>query len=450
MKKYIKTLLTYLLMLFLFACTQFVEVDKLIDRLHEKEVFKDEPTANSAILGLYQNIWSSGVLTNMMVDNALVSGDILPYGTASSNTYYTNILEPTNTTLPWSKHYRTIYKANRVIEGLANTTGLSDMVRSRYAGEAHFVRAYSHFMLTNLYGEIPIILTSDVEVNRKASRMPVKAIYDQLVADLKEAQVLLLAGSNDSLDKSRASYWSATALLSRIYLYMQDYANAETEADKIIQSGRFQLLSPGERVFATNSKEVIWQWANNSTQANSVASRFLFTSTPVNICTDFLLDAFEEDDVRRDNWIRTAPYGAGTVSIPYKFTSAAAGSDECYAAIRLAELYLIRAEARMMQGDYESGIADINLIRQFHGGLATSLPTPIDRESALTIVLQQRRVELFTEEGHRWFDLKRTGRLDATMAIEKPNTWNSWAALYPILYSDIQQNPNLTQNPGYE
>lgn len=450
MYKKLKKLITYIVMLFLFACTQYVEVDKLTDRLHEKEVFNNEPTANSAILGLYQHLRSGTMIDNMIVDNALVSGEVRPFGTAASDTYYTNTLLPTNTTLPWSKYYQIIYKSNRAIEGLVTTSNLSESTRTKLLGEALVVRAFSHYMLVNLYGDIPLILTSNVETNRTAARVPVKDVNEQLIVDLKEAQTLLQPGSNATLDKSRANYWSATTLLSRVYLYMQDYVNAEIEADKVIQSGRFQLLNPGGQVFKKDSEEAIWQWTNNSTQPNNVASRFLYSSTPGAVCTDFLLAAFESEDARRTNWIKTAPYGAGSISIPYKFTSAAVGTNECYTAIRLAELYLIRAEARMLQGNYEAGMEDINLIRLQHGGLSSPLAAPTDHEAALNVILNQRQVELFTEGAHRWFDLKRTGRLDATMMIEKPVTWHSWAALYPILYSDIQQNPNLTQNPGYE
>lgn len=450
MKKTINILLNFFSLLFLFACTQFVEVDKLTDRLHEKEVFKNEPTANSAILGLYQDLRAGIIIEHMVAENAAISGEVMPYNTTSSSSYYTNQLLPTNSRLPWSNYYRIIYKANRAIEGLSGTSDLPEASRTKFKGEALFVRAFSHFMLVNFYGDIPLILTSDVEANRVVNRTPIKEVYNQIVIDLKDAQSLLQASSNSSLDRSRASYWSATALLSRTYLYMQDYVNAEIEADKVIRSERFELLNPGGRVFAQNSREAIWQWANNTTQGNNVAASFIYTSNPIYILTKYLLDSFEPGDFRLQYWVKTASFGQQTISIPYKFTSAAVGTDECYTAIRLAELYLIRAEAKMMQGRYDSGMADINFIRQHHGGLNTSLPIPIDQESALTVVLKERRVELFTEGAHRWFDLKRTGRLDATMAIEKPNTWNSWAALYPILYSDIQQNPNLTQNPGYE
>jgi tetratricopeptide (TPR) repeat protein len=435
--------------IFSVGCNKYVEVNKLTDRLLESEVFNDISTANSSILGLYQQLRQLSMVDNIVIDNSTISGDIYPYGLTSSHAYYTNNLHANDSSLPWSKFYRTIYMCNRAVEGIQHSNNLSLSKIDEFLGEALFVRAFSHFMLVNFYGDIPLVLTSNVEENRLIARSPNNIVYQEIINDLKRSQSLLEKSISNTY-KGRANFWSATALLARAYLYQENYVQAEIESNKIIQSGRFELLSPGGRVFQVNSKEAIWQWFNNTTQSNSPASRFLYTSSPGSVCTDFLVNAFEEGDVRKEKWLKTSEFAGSSIFVPLKFTSAAAGTDESYTAIRLAEIYLIRAEALMMQGKYEEGIADINTVRKHHGGLEIPLPAPTDKESAITIVLQERRVELFTEGAHRWFDLKRTGRLDATMAIEKPTTWNSWAALYPILQSDIQQNPNLKQNPGYE
>jgi 5,10-methylene-tetrahydrofolate dehydrogenase/methenyl tetrahydrofolate cyclohydrolase len=137
------------------------------------------------------------------------------------------------------------------------------------------------------------------------------------------------------------------------------------------------------------------------------------------------------------------------VSIPYKFTTINTNSNEWMTFIRLGELYLIRAEAKAMQNDLQGAIDDVNLIRQKHGGLNTPLPKPADQASAIDIILHERRVDLFTEGGFRWLDLKRTGKLDAVMMQEEPATWTSTAALFPIPFVDIQRNSKLVQNPGY-
>ncbi|WP_121196115.1 RagB/SusD family nutrient uptake outer membrane protein [Mucilaginibacter gracilis] len=113
--------------------------------------------------------------------------------------------------------------------------------------------------------------------------------------------------------------------------------------------------------------------------------------------------------------------------------------------LRLAEQYLIRAEARAKQGNLAGAIADINVIRTRAGLLNT---TAVLQPDILLAIEQERRIELFGEYGHRWNDLRRTGRANAVLGALK-TTWTANAALYPIPKTEIQNNSNLTQNPGY-
>ena len=116
---------------------------------------------------------------------------------------------------------------------------------------------------------------------------------------------------------------------------------------------------------------------------------------------------------------------------------------------RLAEQYLIRAEARAQQNNISGAQADLNAIRT-RAGLANVTATT--QTGLVTAIYHERQIELFTEFGHRWFDLKRTGQLDAVMGIAAPQkggTWASYKALIPIPASEISINPHLTQNPGY-
>jgi hypothetical protein len=117
--------------------------------------------------------------------------------------------------------------------------------------------------------------------------------------------------------------------------------------------------------------------------------------------------------------------------------------------LRLGEVYLIRAEARAQLGEANS-INDINFIRK-RAGLPSYLGAT-DKSALLTAILHERRLELFTEWGHRWLDLKRTSRIDAIMNIATPQkggVWTSGAQYYPIVISELQHDPNLVQNPGY-
>jgi starch-binding outer membrane protein, SusD/RagB family len=110
----------------------------------------------------------------------------------------------------------------------------------------------------------------------------------------------------------------------------------------------------------------------------------------------------------------------------------------------------VRSEARAEQGNLAGAAADLNLIRARAGLGPTSAVTEQD---LLTALLHERQVELFTELGHRWLDLKRTGHVDSVMSVVTPlkggGAWQSYQQLYPVAPGDIQSNPALTQNSGY-
>ncbi len=119
--------------------------------------------------------------------------------------------------------------------------------------------------------------------------------------------------------------------------------------------------------------------------------------------------------------------------------------------LRLAEQYLIRAEAKVQTGD-ATAVNDLNAVRH-RAGLADYAGST-DKNSLLAAILHERQVELFTEWGQRWFDLIRTGNVDAVMSIVTPQKGGTWTTgghqtLYPIPIADIAADPNLTQNPGY-
>jgi len=114
--------------------------------------------------------------------------------------------------------------------------------------------------------------------------------------------------------------------------------------------------------------------------------------------------------------------------------------------LRLAEQYLIRAEARVRQNDLVGAIQDLNVVRARAG--LPDLSSGVSQDLILAAVIQERRVELFAEWGHRWSDLIRWGQADSVLSMEKPK-WTANAKLYPLPLVDIQRNGNLRQNDGY-
>ena len=139
-------------------------------------------------------------------------------------------------------------------------------------------------------------------------------------------------------------------------------------------------------------------------------------------------------------------YGNTVYTYPTKYRSLAASANaEYFTVLRLAEQYLIRAEARAQQNNVSGAREDLFAVRQ-RAGLGA---TPANNKDALLLAVErERRIELNSEMGHRWFDLKRTGRINTVLSTVKAN-WNAEAALYPVPADQRSRNGNLTQNPGY-
>jgi hypothetical protein len=119
---------------------------------------------------------------------------------------------------------------------------------------------------------------------------------------------------------------------------------------------------------------------------------------------------------------------------------------EHYIVLRLAEQHLIRGEARAMQNKLIESKQDLNIIRN-RAGLTNS--TASSKEDILAAIARERKVELFSEWGNRWYDLKRTGKANSVLSTIKPQTWQATDTLYPIPQSQINLNSALSQNPGY-
>src|SRR3546814_5026607 len=176
-----------------------------------------------------------------------------PYDVFSQNELTAGELRISNV---WSSVYNYIYQANSVIEGLGNSTAVSTDTKKRLTGEALFIRAFCHFHLVNLFGDVPLIISTSYQENSVKPRVPADQVYVQIIDDLVEA-VRLLDGS--PVEKIRPSKWAASALLSRVYLFNKDFQKAEFIASEVIGSGDYMLADSLDQVFLVGSEEAIWQ-----------------------------------------------------------------------------------------------------------------------------------------------------------------------------------------------
>lgn len=351
----------------------------------------------------------------------------------------------------WEPAYKYIYSANLCIEQLNNSGSLSPQRKKSLIGESKFIRAFCYFYLTNLFGGVPLITTSDYRINATKPRSSQSDVYAQIISDLKDAQALL-PYDYPTEGRLRPNKYVVEAFLARVYLFNEDWANAEALSTDVINSGIYQLEPNLNDVFLKESKEAIWQLMPVNPSFNTYEGNAILPATnndqPKYLLTNTLLNAFEIGDQRKVNWVASRVFASQTIYYPYKYKiyGNSAPLTEYYMVLRLAEQYLIRSEARAHQDNIPGAQDDINIIRN-RAGLSNTMAN--SKASVLAAIEQERRIELFSEWGHRWFDLKRTGRADAILGALKPATWQPTDVLWPIPQNQINLNSNLTQNSGY-
>ncbi|MXN91694.1 RagB/SusD family nutrient uptake outer membrane protein [Flavobacterium sp. Sd200] len=456
---YLITILLLAVCLLHTGCESFTEVDLPSNQLTAPAVFQDRATANAALAGVYAKIRDTGFLrggaNGIGSKMGCYADELDSYADATDNTsfFYTNSVLPTNPDITgwWADAYQIIYSANAIMEGTDASQALSQQDRDMLQGEALFIRALVHFYLVNIYGPIPYITTTDYRQNSQAGRVAKSQLYSYIIADLTES-IEKLPGQYNNPERIRASKAVARALLARVYLFNHNWAEAAQTAEAVINDPvGFMLPDDLDTTFLKESGSTIWQLsAAGQGQNTEDGAHYIFTTTPppTVALSEALMVAFEAGDLRKEHWTGALSDGGTTYyyANKYKHRGLTDASMEYQVVLRLAEQYLIRAEANLMLGNLSQAKQDIDLVRQ-KAGLA---PTPAQsQQQLLAAILQERRVEFFTEGGFRFLDLSRLGLLDATLSTVKPG-WDTTDALLPLPQTELLLNAHLApQNPGY-
>lgn len=457
MNKFKILLMNTLLLLNLVGCDSFVDVETPNSQLTGVTVFEDRTTANAALISIYAKLRDTGMIAGNANGSGVCLGlyadELTYYGATDDNTSFifnnTMLATTSMASQLWNESYQQIYSANAVIYGCENSTGLSTADKNQFIGEALFVRALVHSYLVNLYGDVPYITTTDYEVNRLVSRMPTNEVYTNIIADLNEA-IALLPEAYVAPERVRPNRSTASALLARVYLYNGNWAEASNAASAVLNNGEYVWETDIDKVFLKDCTATIWQFSPNLVGNNSdEASVFVFQTGPPPFIglREELYNSFANDDLRKSHWIASVTDGTNTWyhANKYKQNTNTGTSVEYSIVFRLAEQYLIRAEARARQGELSNAKQDLDMVRNLAGMPNTTANTQAE---IIEAVQQERRFELFTEYGHRFFDLKRNGTLNTVLPIVKLG-WNSTDVHWPIPETELLANPNLTQNPGY-
>lgn len=382
----------------------------------------------------------------------------------------------------WKAAYKVINRTNTIlgrIDGIEINTELAN----RYKLECKFIRALMYFNLVRVYGDVPLVLKEiSISESYDILREPKENVYNQIIADLKEAQGLPVSYS--TAEDGRATQGAAKALLANVYMTLHKYAEAETILAEIINSGRYSLLenTPGslnidgyKNVFSPvnhNSKEGIFEiqflkggygegsnYANNFAPENSGTNVVAVGGTGGNNIPEMdIYNAYEEGDLRRDfsmslgyydnrknnEWVESR-YVCKFMDVPYQNNDASNN----YPVIRYADVILMYAEALNQNGKTAEACKYLNMTRRRGFGYQTTETSPVDLQTTdkaqfALMVEQERRVEL-AFENHRWFDLIRTGRAVEVMR-SKGFSLNETNLICPIPQKQIDVNPKLTQN----
>lgn len=448
MKRY--SLYILLTLLSVTACREVLEptpYDIRIDELALKRA-DDVPSVR---IGLYSAF--RGMAASIIIAGDFTADQVLHNGTFSDyRELGTKQITSTNGLVGglWGSIYRTAYVANFILERLPDVTGVPEATRKQVTAEAKFLRGLAYFYGVYTYGDIPLVKNTDQAANSNIGRTPKAQVLASVLEDYQAALTDLPEKADGGV--AYVSKNTVRAALARYYLYQKSWQLAENNATLVINSGVFSLPADFENVVLRNfTSESIFEVGYTISDdagtltnlfvtrrevipSNQVVAAFISNEAGTRIST---LSFNAQQQKGNDNGWTVRKYGT------------ALEDNANIVIFRLAEMYLIRAEARAQLGRLSGtngAIADINVLRT--RAKAPMLST--GSQSDILLAIERERVYELAFEGHRWYDLVRTGRAQAVMSAFSPN-WNNRYELWPIPQSETQRNPALkgAQNPGY-
>ncbi|WP_259404630.1 RagB/SusD family nutrient uptake outer membrane protein [Hymenobacter sp. HSC-4F20] len=429
------------------ACNDLLDPTP-VQQLPDDQAITDASSARSATIGVYDRVqayyqlnWP--VLGFLPGENVRFNGTLNQFLQIDQNQLSAdNVL----ITEAWTQMYQAVNGANNVLAALP---GLSDPLltateKNQLLGEAYFLRALVYFDLGRGWGGVPLVLTPTrtKENGRGIRRSTLAQTYDQVLADLTQAEALL----PEAATRNRAVKAAARALRARLHLYRQQWTEAEAYATQVISSSNYGLVTPYRAISTAPflSRESVFELTFSNSDANTMWNNWFpsalggqFNFQPVPAAIALLNDPTVGGN--RSALLATTVIAGSNVTYGNLYSRSAQRDDPSYV-LRLAEQYLIRAEARAKQGKLTDALADLNAVRARAGVPASTAATA---DALLLAIEDERRVE-FAFEADRWFDLVRTGRAGAVLGVTDQRRW-----VFPLPFNDLVADPDLEQNPGY-
>jgi hypothetical protein len=446
--------------------------------------YKNAADLKVALSGTYASLQAGGISTNNYVFGEIRSDNTYPVASGSVtdqdefDRFYIRTTNPFVLSR-WNDSYNAITRANTVLEKI-DPIEMDAALKRRYIAEAKFIRAYVYFELVRTFGDVPLLtksLTSSLNEAYEYGRSPVAEVYAQIEKDLTEADADLPV-SYTGADIGRITKGAAKALLGKVLLTQKKFDVAAARLKEVIELRVYDTV-PYPDVFdpaKKNGKETVFDiqfaagmsgegnpWPNAFAPQNSGNAVINFGGGGNNRPTQDLIDAYEPGDTRRDFSLATSYVNSSGQTIQdvfvkkYRSNPVLNGDNpNNIPVIRYADVLLMYAESlnEIAYNGAGEAMAYLNMIRRrARLPVKTSADIPGQAEFRLAIE-RERRVE-FAFEGHRWFDLVRTGRAITVINskateinLVAPITQNSLVA--PIPQSQVEINRDkMTQNPGY-
>ncbi len=436
-----------ILALLSWSCESFLDV-KPRESISDKVTIVDRVSAETALNGVYSALGSGGYYGTTFQSIGYLSGDNIQWTGSQSQVqeFINHRVNPENSTIggAWVAIYNTINRANNVIAKVPQVTdpSLTSGLRNSIVGEALAIRGLAYFDLARTFGGVPIILDPTISPsdNRGIPRASQQQTFGQALADWNAAEALL----DQTTNRHRVTKKTVWALKSRYYLYQKEFQLAEEFATNIVSDPNYGLLTSYGAFFQNNARgtrESVFEiFYNGTTEVNNHRNQWQPQNNggtrqwaPNNTISTLLTTPATGGN--RDVLIQLDAQNRIYGNLYYRQP----GSDPSYV-FRVAEAFLIRAEARAHLDKLEEGYADLNLIRIRSGLFPVETST---KESLLLSIENERRLE-FALESDRWFDLVRSGR-----ASEVLNITESFRFLMPIPIDQLMADDALVQNPGY-
>lgn len=451
------------------ACSDELDLAPITEKA-ANSFFASEAEIESAIAGVYAQLQSGGLYGLDLIGVGEIPGEDTFEEIAANDGGRFGQLDDFSTNADndlvgdiWRESYEGIQRTNVVLNRIEDIEYEDSSLKTVRIGEVKFIRALLYFNLVRLYGDVPLVVEETLNPSDffGQGRTAASEVYLQIEADLEDA----IQSLPREKSPGRPAQGAAQALLADVLMNQGNYADASGLLESVINSSIYSLMPTTSEIFGManeGNEEVLFEvqfasGVNGNTEGSPAATQFRPSGTTGNakghnLPSEEFVNSYEAGDTRRDDYVGLDPE-ANPFYFSTKYEVSPTGVNDSgtdYYVIRYADVLLKYAEALTETGRQDEAIPFINQVRNRAGLDNTTATSQAEVRAA---VEQERRFE-FIGEGHRWFDLKRTGRAVETMnawfqATNKNVTINADNLILPIPQSQIDTDPAITQNSGY-